>query len=80
MKNSKRNHTKNAYKTAVQAALYGEGCGIMHPAVKYNEATGFFVESDLLGNNPTETTVWVANFSADTGKPFCLPSYEEIEV
>ena len=74
----KRNHTNNAYRNAIRDALYGAGLMMHSPAVKYDTVTGFFVESMLAANSPTETTVWAAAFSASTGKPYCAPSYVEI--
>ena len=80
MKNSKRNHTKNAYKNAINSALYGVGKSMHNPAVKYDEHSGFFVESSLMENNSRQSTIWEANFSASTGLPYCAPAYEDIEI
>lgn len=80
MKSSRINHTKNAYKTAVKDALYGSGENRHSPAVKYHETRGFFVESALTPNRDVESTIWEANFDANTGKPYGLPDYEDIEI
>ena len=73
-------HTRNAYKAAVKDALYGSGCRMHNPAVKYCTERGFFVESALTDNRETERTIWEANFSANTGKPYCLPRYEDLDI
>lgn len=73
-------HTKHAYVTAVDNALYGEGCKMHSPAVKYSTVRGFFVESALTPNNADEQTIWEAAFSAKTGRPCHLPKFEELEL
>lgn len=76
MTSKKYGHTRNAYKNTVKNALYGVE---MHsPAVKYSESRGFFVESALTPNDDDARTIWEAGFCANTGKPYCLPKYEDI--
>ena len=69
--------SKRDWKFAVNDALYGSGCNRHSPAVKWSIRDGFFCESKLT-DNPDSVTVWVANFGADDGEPYCLPSYADV--
>lgn len=69
-----RRHTKASYEMAVKNALYGDGSKMHNPAVKYSPDKGFFVESKL----DPHLTIWEANFDANTGKPYGLPTFEEV--
>jgi hypothetical protein len=44
------------------------------------ETRGFFVcpAEKLVPMNDGEVEVWEANFSANTGRPYCLPEYSEV--
>lgn len=71
---------KQGYRAAVQDALYGDGSRMHSPAVHWTETRGFFVSpaAKLVPMNDGEVEVWEAAFSANTGRPYCLPDYNEV--
>jgi len=67
---------KSQFKRAVEEAHYHST--VTNPAIRFSEEKGFFVESS---HHPRdEDVLWHHDCgrNADTGKPLCLPSIEEI--
>ena len=67
---------KSQFKRAVEEAHYHSI--VTNPSIRFSEERGFFVESAL---HPREEDVlWQheCGLGANTGKPHCLPSIEEI--
>lgn len=69
---------ERGFQAAVHEALYGDGRRMHNPTVKWSAERGFFVESGIHGDNADEVRIWAANFSANTGKPYLLPTYNEV--
>jgi len=67
MKTMKITGGRAGYRRAVLSAYYGDGKHMHNPSVVWSADEGFVVESELLGRNPGEVLVHVANFSANTG-------------
>ena len=51
----------------------------MHdPAVFWNSERGFYVAPTQKLSGISDLEIWRAAFSADTGKPYCLPSWVDV--
>jgi len=71
---------KKQLADAIDDALNGSGESMHSPAVHWTPDKGLFVcpAADLVPMDDDEVEIWVANFSASDGSPYCAPSIDEV--
>ena len=70
---------ERGYRYAVNEALYGVGTCMVNPQVRFNADDGFFAcPASRPYLEDEEVVVWNAGFSAKSGKPYTLPSYNQV--
>ncbi len=66
---------ERGFKAAVRDALHGNGRKMHSPGVYWTRERGFYTASTLCGDEGL--LIWTAGFNANSGKPYCLPDYDE---